>query len=110
MDLIEKISRLLNEEEVERMIRWIKTFSENHNVDPEKKGWFAVCVDHMEDEMGEEGARVYCARALDTWKKSTYWRGAGKSEKEAAADVAANPNYPKSKAKKRKIDKVKNEE
>jgi hypothetical protein len=110
MNIIEKISRLLNEEEVERMIRWIKTFSANHNVDPDKKGWFDVCVEHMEDEMGEEGARAYCARAKDTWKGSTYWRGKGKSEKEVAADVEANPNYPKSKAKKRKIEKVKKED
>jgi len=61
-------------------------------------------------KMGEEGARAYCARAKDTWKKSTFWRGKDKSEKEVVADVEANPNYPKSKAKRKKIDKVKKEE
>jgi len=43
MNIIEKISRLINEEEVERMIRWVKTFSKNHGVDPDKKGWFDMC-------------------------------------------------------------------
>ena len=109
MNIIEKIARMINEEETERMVRWVKSFSKSHSVDPEKKGWFDACVTSMKSEMGEDGASAYCARALDTVKKSTYWRGKGKTEKEASKDVEAHQNYPKSKAKRKKIDKIKAE-
>jgi hypothetical protein len=106
MNIIEKIAWIINEEETERMIHWVKTFSERHDVDPTKKGWHKVCVDHMKENMGEEGAAAYCARALDTYKGSTYWRGKDKSEKEASKDVEEHPNYPTSKRKKAKREKA----
>ena len=96
-NLIDKITMFLNEAEISRMVHWVKTFSKNHSLDPKKSGWHEECVKHMEDEMGEDGAAAYCARALDAYKGSTYWRGAGKSEKEAKKDVESHQNYPKTK-------------
>jgi hypothetical protein len=106
MNIIDKLCRLLNEDETSRMIRWVKTFSKNHDIDPDKSGFFDTCVLHMKDEMGEDGAKGYCARALDTYKGSTHWRGQGKTEKEASKDVESNQNYPTSKRKRAKREKA----
>jgi len=109
MNTVEKIRRMINEEETERMIRWVKTWGKNHGIMPDEKGFFDKCVASMDDELGDDGAKRYCARAIDTWKSSTYWRGKGKTEKEAEQDVEANQNYPRSKAKRRKAQKAKEE-
>lgn len=105
-NLIERLGHILNESEVERMVHWAKTFGENHGVAPTEKGFFDVCVKHMTESMGEEGAKGYCARAIDATKGSTYWRGKGKDEGEAEKDVEEHPNYPKTKKGKKEREKA----
>lgn len=93
MDIVEKIDICLLTEKynADKMARWAKTFAENHGgITPDDKGWFDVCVTHMEGNV--DNTEAYCARVRDVWKQSTYWRGKGKSEKEAEADVKANQN------------------
>jgi len=107
-NLIDKITMFLNEAEISRMVHWVKTFSKNHSLDPKKSGWHEECVKHMEDEMGEDGAAAYCARALDAYKGSTYWRSgrSKKSEKEKAQDVESHQNYPKTKTGRKQREKA----
>jgi hypothetical protein len=105
-DLITKIDHMLNESETERMVRWAKTFSENHGLYPDEKGFFDVCVTHMSDSLGEENAKGYCARVKDVWSGSTHWRGKDKSKEDVKSDTEDNKNYPKSKKAKKEREKT----
>lgn len=96
VNIIEKIDNLLVGEaaEEDKLARWANTFAKNHGgKTPDDKGWFDLCVEHMEGNVDD--APAYCARVRDAWKGSTYWRGKGKSEKEVKADVKKHQNVPK---------------
>jgi hypothetical protein len=95
-NIVEKIDNLLigEDEAADKLARWANTFAKNHGgKTPDDKGWFDLCVEHMEGKIDD--APAYCARVRDAVKGSTYWRGKGKSEKEAKADVKKHQNYPK---------------
>lgn len=55
-----------------------------------QKGFFEKCVKKMKGKVGNPEA--FCAAAKDELTKSTYWRGKGKSLKQAKKDVKAHPN------------------
>jgi hypothetical protein len=59
-----------------------------------KEGFFDACVKKMEDEKGfnKDRAKRFCAGIKDEVYGSTYWRGKGKSEEEAAKDVKKHQN------------------
>jgi len=95
-DIVKKIENYLLSEEydADKLARWANTFAKNHDgKTPDDKGWHALCVEHMEENVDDPAA--YCARVRDAWKGSTYWRGKGKSEKEAKADVKKHQNIQK---------------
>jgi hypothetical protein len=98
MDIVEKIDICLLTEKynADKMARWAKTFAENHGgITPDDKGWFDVCVTHMEGNV--DNTEAYCARVRDAWKGSTYWRSgkSKKTEKEIEADVKKHQNIQK---------------
>jgi hypothetical protein len=96
MKIEDKIDQYLMQEEydADKLARWANTFAKNHGgMTPDDKGWHEVCVEHMEGNVDD--APAYCARVRDAWKGSTYWRGKGKSEKEAKADVKKHQNITK---------------
>lgn len=58
---------------------------------PKEKGFFDKCVKRMRPHMGD-GAEGYCASLKDEAfggkKGSTFWRGKGKTKKQAEEDIA----------------------
>lgn len=94
--IVEKIDNLLigEDAEADKLTRWANTFAKNHDgKTPDDKGWHDLCVLHMKDNVDDPDA--YCARVRDHWKGSTFWRGKGKSEKDAKADVKKHQNIAK---------------
>lgn len=55
-----------------------------------EEGFFDACVKKMKGKINDP--EKFCAAAKDELHGSTYWRGAGKSEKEAKKDVKQKQN------------------
>lgn len=95
-DIVDRITTLIGEDDADQLARWAYTFAKNHDgMTPDDKGWFDVCVTHMDGNI--DNPEAYCARVRDHWKGSTYWRGKGKTEKEREASVKEHPNIKKGK-------------
>jgi len=88
-----RFEKYINEEEAEQLRKWGKTFGKNHGIMPGEKGFFDLCVKHMKDNIDDPES--YCARVLDAYYGSTYWRGKNKTKKEIKKDVKKHKNYPK---------------
>lgn len=95
------MSRLLQyitEDEATQLVAWGRTFGKNHGIMPDEKGFFEMCVKHMNPKMGD--ADAYCARVKDAYHGSTMWRsgsGTPKTKAQVEKDVKANQNYPEDK-------------
>mgnify|MGYP000894376671 FL=1 len=87
-----RLIKYLTEEEAEQLRKWGETFGKNHGIMPGEKGFHKLCVEHMKDNIDDPEA--YCARVLDAFHGSTYWRGKDKSKKEIKKDTKAHQNYP----------------
>ncbi len=55
-----------------------------------QKGFFDKCVKRMKGKV--DNPEAFCAAAKDELTKSTYWRGKGKTLKQAKKDVAKHKN------------------
>lgn len=59
---------------------------------PDEKGFFDACVLRMSKHMDPETAKGLCANMKDTGTGSTYWRGKGKTTKQAKSDIKKHQN------------------
>jgi hypothetical protein len=64
------------------------TEAEKEGLSPKDEGFFDACVRRMKGKVDDPEA--YCASIKDTAWKSTFWRGKGKTRKEAEKAVAKN--------------------
>ena len=68
----------------------VQKFAKSVGGDPKTKKWFEKCVKKMEGNISDPEA--FCASVKDEVyggdKASTYWRGKGKTKKQAAKSVS----------------------
>lgn len=57
---------------------------------PEDKGFFDKCVKKMRGDI--DNPEGYCASLKDEETGSTYWRGKGKTKREAGKDIKKHQN------------------
>jgi hypothetical protein len=94
-DIVDRITTLIGEDDVDKLARWGETFGKNHGKYPDEKGFHSLCVEHIEGNIDDPSA--YCARVKDAYFGSTFWRGKNKSSKEVKVDVKEHPNIKKGK-------------
>lgn len=76
------------------IIKFAKSLVDEFGIEGgDEKGFFDACVDKMSGEMDKPEA--FCASIKDEVFGSTFWRGKGKTEKEAEKAAKEHPNVPK---------------
>jgi hypothetical protein len=100
MDIIEEYLAYLNEAGFEKMPKgWTKKSVKKAGVTiakdvgektPKEKGFFEKCIKKMRGDV--ENPEGYCAALKDESYGSTFWRGKGKTKKQAKRLVARYKN------------------